>query len=64
LLAFACFIFFCGTGHLIDIALIWLPWYWFKTIWDGLTAVANVVALFYLLPMARRFIDFVHMETK
>src|SRR5688572_16277536 len=52
LLSFACFIFFCGTGHLIDVLLIWLPWYWFKVVWDGLTGIANVVALVHLLPLA------------
>lgn len=31
---FAAFIFFCGTGHLIQVWLLWHPWYWFSTAWD------------------------------
>lgn len=63
LLAFAAFIFFCGTGHLLDILLIWVPWYWFKIYWDGATAISNIVALIFLSPVAKRFVDIIRIET-
>lgn len=35
---FAFFIFFCGTGHLLDVMMVWHPFYVFKSLWDCCTA--------------------------
>jgi len=63
LLMFASFIFFCGSGHLLDIMVIWFPWYWTKIVWDGLTALTSLITVFNLYPLAKRFIILVDLET-
>lgn len=58
LLSFAAFIFLCGISRLCDILLIWVPFYWFKVVLDALTGIASVVALLYIIPLAKRFMTF------
>jgi len=48
-IAFALFIFFCGTGHLVDdVMSFYYPAYRIMAIWKFLTAVVSAWALFEL----------------
>jgi hypothetical protein len=52
---FGAFIFFCGTGHLVESTLFWHPWYRLSAAVKVCTAVvswATVVALVRVLPRA------------
>lgn len=40
---FILFIFLCGSGHLIDVILIWKPWYWLKGWWTLGTALSSIM---------------------
>jgi len=42
---YALFILFCGVGHLIDIANIWLAQYKFKSLWSIMTGLISLAAL-------------------
>lgn len=50
---FGLFIFFCGTGHFVDVATIWWPVYWFDGFWDSgtaLTSIGTAIGLAVVLP--------------
>lgn len=50
---FAIFIFLCGTTHLIDVILIWIPYYWLAAGVKLLTAIVSfitAVLIWFLLP--------------
>ncbi len=52
---FACFIFACGAGHLVEATIFWKPWYRFSGLLKMVTAVASwatVIALARALPSA------------
>jgi len=40
--AFIVFIAACGSGHVVKIVNVWLPWYWLATGVDWLTAIFSV----------------------
>jgi len=61
---FAAFIFLCGLSRLMDIFLIWVPLYWVKVILDGATGVASMIALVYIVPLAKRFIRYSSLGKK
>src|ERR1041384_6952247 len=42
LVFFALFIFACGTGHFIDVIMIWRPMYKLQGYWDLFTACCSV----------------------
>lgn len=44
MLLFALFIVFCGGGHFLDAAMVWFPFYRFKSAWDCLTAIISVLS--------------------
>jgi PAS domain S-box-containing protein len=52
---FACFIFACGTGHLVEATIFWKPWYRFSGLLKVVTAITSwttVIALARALPSA------------
>lgn len=52
---FAAFILACGTGHLIEASIFWIPWYRFAALSKVITAIvswATVLALIRILPEA------------
>lgn len=54
-LLFCSFIFWCGTGHLIEAGIFWTPWYRFSGLVKFITAVVSVltaIALFRVIPEA------------
>lgn len=53
---FALFITSCGTGHLIDIVLIWYPLYWVKAFWDAVTATVSVATAVVIAPLLPRLL--------
>lgn len=40
---FALFIFFCGTGHLLDVLTLYTPLYWLKGWWDLVTGLISAL---------------------
>lgn len=52
--AFAIFIFACGTGHVMDVIVLWRPMYWLQVVINGITAGASIytaIVLAYYLPI-------------
>ena len=66
---FGLFIFFCGTGHFVDVITIWRPIYWFDAFWDSgtaLTSIGTAIGLVLVLPALLRagtIEEYVHQET-
>lgn len=51
---FACFIFFCGTTHLMDIITIWYPTYYLQAVIKALAGAASVGTAILLWPLVRK----------
>lgn len=51
---FSLFIFFCGTGHLIDVWAVWFPNAWLRGIWECGTASVSVATCFTLFRLKSR----------
>lgn len=52
-LLFACFILFCGIGHVFDVITLWFPYYWvsgFVRFATACVSVSTSFALFKLIP--------------
>lgn len=53
---FAAFIVLCGTGHLLDILVIWKPYYWLQGWEHALTAVVSLATAIAILPLIPRLL--------
>ena len=59
-LAFGVFILACGGTHLVDVATVWHPIYWFDGWLRAVTAVASVITAFLLIPLVPKAIAMAH----
>ncbi len=55
--AFKGFIFFCGMGHLINAANIWLGWYWLKIACDYVTFAASAYAGYIIVVHGKQYTE-------
>lgn len=53
---FAAFIILCGTGHLLDILVIWKPFYWLQGWQRALTAGVSLAAAVAIIPLVPRLL--------
>jgi len=53
---FAAFILLCGTGHVLDIMVIWRPWYYLEGFWKAATALVSIVTALAILPLVPRLL--------
>lgn len=56
LFLFGLFIALCGTGHLIDIVVLWYPAYWFQAIWGMATGLVSILTAYLMLPELRKYL--------
>lgn len=62
LILFACFIVFCGSGHLVEAIIFWKPVYRFDGFVKLCTAVISWVTVIALLPVIPKVLDFPKLE--
>lgn len=54
---FAAFIILCGTGHLLDILVIWKPMYWLQGWERALTALVSLATAIAILPLVPKLLS-------
>ena len=54
---FACFIFTCGLGHVVNIITIWLPYYQFQSWWGILSGVVSIATLIAVIRHWKQILD-------
>ena len=54
---FAAFILLCGSGHVLDILVIWKPYYYLEGLWKAATAVVSIVTALAILPLVPRLLS-------
>lgn len=53
---FAAFIILCGAGHVLDILVIWKPWYWLQGAQRALTAIVSMATALAIIPLVPRLL--------
>lgn len=53
LFMFSAFIVACGMTHVMDIVVLWQPWYWLQACVKNATAILSVATACHVLPLAR-----------
>ena len=59
-IAFAVFIFSCGTGHVMDVVVLYYPAYWLQNLVNSITAITSVYTAAMLArysPSIKRLLD-------